>query len=68
MKFSATAKIQMTVEMPAGSSWGKHCTLDQINDQAGRETITKLKALLAGKATIVGEPTVLIVTAQRNES
>jgi hypothetical protein len=35
---SATAKVTLVIEVPAGSSWGADASLDQIYRQAGEET------------------------------
>jgi hypothetical protein len=62
--FSATAKIQVTVEVDAGSSWGPDCTVAQVRDQAGRESLLRLKNILSQSKTdirIVGEPKVIAV-------
>jgi hypothetical protein len=32
---SATATVELVIEIPSGSTWGPTCTLDQIYRQAG---------------------------------
>lgn len=62
--FGATAKVQVTLEIDAGSSWGPECTVSQVRDQAGRESLQRLTAVLAAAKTrvkIIGEPKVIAV-------
>lgn len=66
IKVSATAQVRFIVEMPAGSSWGTTCPVDQIFRQAGRETASKLSQIIrehGGK--IIGEPEVIAVLCNR---
>jgi hypothetical protein len=46
---SATARVQITIELPAGSTWGNDCTVDQIYKQAGEETVQALRNILSAK-------------------
>jgi hypothetical protein len=62
--FSASARVQITVEVDAGSSWGPDCTVAQVRDQAGTEAVRRIINTLAqGKmlATVIGAPKVLAV-------
>ncbi len=62
--FSATAKVQITLEVDAGSSWGPDCTVAQVCDQAGRESLWRLTDILTQGKTrvrIIGEPRVIAV-------
>lgn len=67
-KSVAIARVQVTLELDAGSSWGNDCTVQQIYDQAGRESINNLEQILlkAGvRVHIVGEPKVVAVMTER---
>lgn len=62
--FSATARVQVTIEIDAGSSWGPDCTVAQIQQQAGEEATRRLVDLVAAarvKANIVGTPKVTTI-------
>jgi hypothetical protein len=62
--FSATARVQVTVEVDAGSAWGPDCTVAQVRDQAGREALQRIKNLFTEGKTrfcIIGEPKVITV-------
>lgn len=62
--FSATAKVQITIEVDAGSSWGPDCTVSQVHNQAGREAVQRLMNTLAAAKTrcrVIGEPKVITV-------
>lgn len=68
--FSATAKVQVTLEIDAGSSWGKDCTVAQVMDQASRESLQRLTATLQAAKTrvrIVGEPKVIAVLHSQDD-
>lgn len=65
-KSQATAKIQVTVQVEAGT-WGSDCGLDQVYRQAAQEGTEKIrKALTEAKcgAIIVGEPRVIAVLTE----
>lgn len=67
-KSQATAKIQVTVQVQAGT-WGSNCDLEQVYQQAGREGVEKIrKALSVAQcgATIIGEPRVIAVLTEGN--
>ncbi len=70
---SALARVTVTVEIETGAQWGSFNPLDQLYEQAHRETIAGLTALLDGlrtgdvvcggvkrsmRARLVGEPKV----------
>jgi hypothetical protein len=62
--FNAIARVQITLEIDAGSSWGPDCTVSQVHSQASRESVQRLKNILAAaktRATIIGEPKVITV-------
>lgn len=42
---SATAKVTLVVEVPAGSSWGADVSLDQIYRQVSEETRNHLERI-----------------------
>lgn len=66
---STTAKVQVTIEVTVGSSWGEDCTNKQVFDQAIREALGAVKTMVAVRRPrdmrIVGEPTVEYITRVR---
>jgi len=46
-EIKTTARVKLTIEVPAGSSWGADTTVNQVVTQAERETIQKVKAALS---------------------
>jgi hypothetical protein len=40
---SARARVQMTIEIDAGSNWGNDCTAEQLYSQAGRESLNHVR-------------------------
>lgn len=67
MRILATAKVQVTLEVEAGS-WGHDCSIGQLHDQAAesglREVLQLLKEGAGSKCRIVGKPRVIgIVTS-----
>jgi hypothetical protein len=67
MKISAYAKVTVTLEISAGSSWGLECKMDQIHKQAGEDVIGQLNRLMGEGhlrgAKIIGIPKVLAIMA-----
>jgi len=67
MKISAYAKVTVTLEIPAGSSWGPECKMDQIHNQASEEVVEGLNKLIYGGhlrgAKIIGTPKVVAIMA-----
>lgn len=62
--FSATARVQVTIEVDAGSSWGPDCTVAQVRDQAGAEAVARIVNIISDakvKATVIGAPKVVAV-------
>lgn len=62
--FSATARVQVVIEIDAGTSWGPACTVEQVRDQAGREAVARLVRIIAdseANATVIGAPKVIAV-------
>lgn len=65
----ATARVRLVVDVECGS-WGNDCTLQQVEEQAGREARTRLANQL-GKGqskpigVIIGEPEVFAVMTRR---
>jgi hypothetical protein len=45
-KYSASARVIMSLDMDHGSSYGTGCSIDQIHAQASRETVERLKRIL----------------------
>jgi len=43
---SATARVQILLEIPVGGSWEGTCSLDQIYRQAGREAANAVENAL----------------------
>ena len=71
MKISAYAKVTVTLEITADSSWGAECKMDQIHDQASVDVIGQLNRLMGSGnlrgARIIGTPKVLAVLASVEE-
>jgi hypothetical protein len=67
VKAGATARVQVTVEVDAGSSWGGDCTVEQIHKQAGEQAISLIHRHLNKERgfQIVGQPHVLAVLVAR---
>ena len=69
IKSTATARVQITIELSAASNWGAECSLSQIYDQAGTETVAKVRNHLREiGARIIGEPKVVAVLATPAEA
>lgn len=45
-KYTASARVTISLEMEHDSSYGTGCSIDQIHAQASRETQQKLESLL----------------------
>lgn len=62
--FTATARVQITIEIDAGSSWGPDCTVAQVRKQAGDESVARIMNILRDskiRVRLIGEPNVLAV-------
>jgi hypothetical protein len=67
-KITASARLQVTLDLPAGSTWGSDCSIDQIFRQAGEETVQGLRNLLSqhyGPSARVIDSKVTAVFAER---
>jgi hypothetical protein len=64
IKTTTYARVQVTVEITAGGTWGQDCTLDQVFRQATEEAIGKIRRELE-RVDIIGEPKVLAITTER---
>lgn len=56
-----TARVQITLDVASGSSWGDDCTLGQVHKQAAEGAINHINQLIRDgrlRATIVGTPLV----------
>jgi hypothetical protein len=65
---TARARVQLTIELDAGSTWGNDCTVNQIYDQAGRESVNHVERIFheaKENIVIVGKPKVTAVFAKR---
>lgn len=60
---TASARVQVTVEIDAGQPWGGNCSVDQVYSQAKESALQRLTQALKpgehGIIRIVGEPRVL---------
>lgn len=64
--FTATARVQITIEVDSGSSWGPDCTVEQVLKQAGEESLARITSILRDckiRATVIGKPKVIAVMA-----
>jgi hypothetical protein len=62
---STTARVRLTIDVPAGSTWGPECKLGQVFKQAGEETANAVTQALRARfhgAKIIGEVEVIAVT------
>jgi hypothetical protein len=73
MTVSVHARVTVTLEIPAGSSWGPECAMSQIKKQATENVLGKIRqattasgGALAG-AKVVGEPKVQAILAGIDE-
>lgn len=66
-KFRARARVQVTLDVDAGSVWGLDCEMSQLVDQASRETTEQLKRHLKGLGgvRIIGEPKITAIFAEQ---
>jgi hypothetical protein len=74
-KVRATSRVQVTVEIDTGGSWGPDCTIDQIQKQAAEEArsaLTRglmLDLLKTGSdsktsARIISEPRIIAILVE----
>lgn len=68
-KLSVTARMVVTVEVTAHSTWGQSTTMEQVHKQGAEDAINALDRLIREAAqkgqriTVVGTPTMKTVTA-----
>ena len=63
-RVSAFARVTITIEVESRSSWGSGCSIDQIERQAGQESLHALQdAMITSKlrARVIGKPIVSAV-------
>lgn len=61
---TCSARVQITIDVDAGSTWGKDCQLDQVYRQAAQESVARIRDVLQKsnvRVTVVGEPKVTAV-------
>lgn len=62
---STTARVEITLDLPAEASWSDECPCSQVFKAAGEETVNGLRNILYQKygqrARFVGEPKVILV-------
>ena len=64
-KIQSSARIQLTVEVPAGSTWGEDCNLAQVFKQSRDAAHEALKRALEGdQIKIIGQPVIIAVMAE----
>lgn len=61
---SATARVQVTLEVTVGSTWDDDCQVGQIYKQATVEALAALDKVLPGRIRIVGTPLVTAVAVE----
>lgn len=70
-KTRAVARVQVLVDISLDAEWGDDCKVDQIYKQAAEEALGVLRNAKRGVTnlplplTIVGEPKVIMVLAER---
>jgi hypothetical protein len=63
-QITCRARVQVLVELDAGSIWDPLCPVEQVHAAASGESIQKLRGILAKSGVqIVGEPKVTVVLA-----
>ena len=69
MSVVATAKVKLTIEVDAHSTWGKGCTTQQVYDQASSGVTATIRKRLAGfpGIRILGEPEVMMVIVPQDK-
>lgn len=62
----ASARIQVTLDVPINDSWSEGTDIGQVREQAVRSAIHKLEEVLRGPGgpRVVGEPRVTIVLVE----
>lgn len=60
----ASARIQVTLEVPISDQWNDGTDIALIRDQAVRSGLEKLRDILRNSARVVGEPKVTIVLVE----
>lgn len=64
MKFRTNARVALTIEVSAHSSWSETTTIDQIRQQAISDAIGQIRNATERHAfRVIGDPIVTIVTA-----
>ena len=69
MKISATARIQVTVEVDGGT-WGSECSMEQVFDQAKKEASIGVQSAIQKsypRGRVIGEPIVLAILTKRED-
>ena len=66
-RLQATARVRIVIEVDAGA-WGDDCTVQQINEQAGRDAVLRIQSAMRNQALrIIGEPHVTAIMTSSNE-
>lgn len=60
----ASARIQVTLDVPISDTWEAGADILQIRKQAVESGLEKLRDILRGTARLVGEPKVTIVLVE----
>ena len=63
-RVSASARVTVTVEIMATSTWGEDCPLSQIRKQAAEEIVARIKRG-APDVKVIGNPQVVAVLVER---
>lgn len=62
---TASARVQLTVDVPIAAVYGKGWTFEQIQQDAAASAIGRLKKVLRDTdAQVIGEPVVTVVWAK----
>ena len=64
-RVSTLSVVEVTVRVETGT-YGSECTMQQILEQASREGVNKVRAMLHDKGVVVGEPKVITVTTAKD--
>jgi hypothetical protein len=61
----ARARVQLTLDVDAGSTWESSCPVGQIHEQAAREAVEMIERVLPGRIRVIGEPKVTAVSVEK---
>ncbi len=70
MRITASARVTVLLEIPASSTWGPLCSMEQLRKQAITDaigTIKKMSSLAEVEVKVIGTPKVSAVVIDMDE-